>query len=140
MAKWSTMKETELAFLTGLFEGEGCASLCWVRPKGEKPYKQPRLDVAMTDIEPLQALQATFGGSITLRKRQQAHWKPIYRWGLQCLKAATVAMRLFPYMKSRRRKQALLDILSHYLSMPDDKFKGALKRSDTHWRNKACHE
>src|SRR3990167_5406713 len=52
----------EIAWAAGLFEGEGCISVH--RSKGRRP--QPKLNIAMTDLEPMERFAKALGvGNVT---------------------------------------------------------------------------
>jgi hypothetical protein len=96
------MNDTNIAWMAGLFEGEGCI------------YKDPRcnsyrVSLNLTDLDVLQKLQTVAGcGSITsIRSRKSSH-KPAWDWKIH--KRAEVIRLLsamLPYFGNRRAYKAL---------------------------------
>jgi hypothetical protein len=100
----------DAAYCAGLFEGEGSSSLRTHHYyNGEKRIRkmpQPRLQMGMTDLEPLERMQQMFGGSCSGPYNRKDGWKPQYYWsvtGLHRVQAACAAMWM--YLGPRRREQ-----------------------------------
>lgn len=89
------MKDTEIAWLAGLFEGEGCINF-----QGKNCV---RLDLGSTDEDVIRKLLETVGvGKVQLDKLKENR-KPFFRWILS-VKADVieVLMQIYPYMGERR--------------------------------------
>ena len=110
----------QLAYIAGLFDGEGCVSYV-KRPtkrmdRGGKVYQQwyIRAEVAMADEAAINWLHKTlgFGWSGPKRYNNKTNWKPQWRWCCgyrDCLKLANL---LLPYARVKRKK--LQQIIDHY--------------------------
>jgi len=106
----SPFKPEDIAYLAGLFEGEGTFFVdrfYWY--KGEKrPLKtlQPQLRIAMTDVEPLERLQSVFGGNLYGPYKYERNNKPFCIWEvLSPPKVKELIELLWPWLSPRRRKQ-----------------------------------
>ena len=104
---------TQLAYIAGLFDGEGCVS-CKKRDK--RWYI--RAEVAMTDKALIYWLHKSlgFGWSGPKRYNNKPRWKPQWRWSCgyrDCLKLAHL---LIPYSRVKRNK--LQKIINHYDKLP----------------------
>lgn len=86
----------EIAYLAGVFDGEGCASIAGRR--------QPRLSVEMSDLDVVERFQAAFGGAI-YGPRTRGTNKPIWQWYMTGGAAATaaVAKQLIGFVGERRK-------------------------------------
>lgn len=95
----------ELAWVAGLFEGEGCVSAI-VRTHGA-----PRLNtsVKMTDLDVLERAQRITGlGKVYGPYQRAPHHKPHWQWNVQNAQHAyALVIMLFPWLGSRRRRQVI---------------------------------
>jgi len=107
----SSYKPEDVAYLAGLYEGEGTFWLerfYWV--KGEKRVRQtpqPRLRIVMTDVEPLERIHLTFGGNLHGPYRNgKDEYKRVYIWSVQSqVKVKELKELMWPWLSPRRRKQ-----------------------------------
>jgi len=107
--------DARVLYLAGLFEGEGCASITTHRNTANKIGYQYciRLDIDMTDIEPIKALHNYFGGSFHIRKRHEyPQRRETYRWRVRGKNAAIVAQLLIPYILTPRKRGALQCVIN----------------------------
>ncbi len=97
--------EQEVAYLAGLFDGEGSVS---VNMYSQKPNYAGSLKVgiSMTTPEPLRLCQRIFGGKVRLEKYRN-HWKPCSRWRLHGDRAETFLRAVEPYLIVKKDKAAL---------------------------------
>jgi hypothetical protein len=88
--------EVEVAWFSGLFEGEGSFWFVNDRPKG--------LHITMTDEDVLLKVQAIFGGSINPDSRRDGkdHWKDAWKWYLGLKQSMILVPKMMPYLSSRR--------------------------------------
>src|SRR5262245_50731230 len=101
-------------YFAGLFEGEGNARIArndrtGKQRNGRKYFYRmaaPVVQLAMTDPEPVYALQATFGGSVCTT-RKTSKYKTIYHWAVNYRKALAVAVALLPHTISVRKRAQL---------------------------------
>lgn len=57
--------ETEIAYVAGLFDGEGCVSIYYTtEPRNGKSYHNMHVRIANTDLAVLEWVQERFGGKI----------------------------------------------------------------------------
>jgi hypothetical protein len=90
------MKDTEIAWLAGLIEGEGCFT-------GDAEH--PKIFVQMTDLDVIERLRVVTGvGFYSRCSTRAAHHKPSWKWAVQSRERARELMALlFPHMGVRRR-------------------------------------
>ena len=90
----------DVAYAAGLFEGEG--SVVIEKRRGGRTTPGLRLQIAMADLEPLQRIQATLGGTIT-GPAYRVGSKPMYRWRLSSILDVLRAIdALSPWLSPRR--------------------------------------
>ena len=83
--------EFDIAWVAGFLEGEGTFGYYTSTPRVTAPQVQK---------EPLEKLQALFGGSITLRNNQN-----IWAWNVYGKTARELMNTMYPHMSTRRREQ-----------------------------------
>lgn len=92
----------EMAWLAGIFEGEG--SIILENRSGPREYATPRLQVNMVDRDVIEHLQAIAGGRVNRQKAQTPDRQDQWRWTLQgFLPVSYVLDRIWPWLHSRRR-------------------------------------
>lgn len=105
--------EAKLAYLAGVFDGEGCVAA--YTSKASTGIYYPRLSVSMTDLVALKMFQEAFGGTIKTRdshaKRNPKH-KIQYEWIVRVQDAADAAKALAKYCKVKRTQLELLQTLT----------------------------
>jgi hypothetical protein len=115
------MKDTNLAYIAGLFDGEGCVSYKQYmrkRSHNKKAYPtwQIRLEMAMTDKSILIWVCEVLGvGTVTEKKYKTAYtvgWKKQWRWRCSHRDAYYVSCLLFPY--AHIKLAGIQKIISHY--------------------------
>lgn len=102
--------DARLMYLAGLWEGEGCASVC----KGKHPSSRigyghyASLTVRMTDPDPVKVIRDYFGGSIYISKQyEDTNTRATYAWAISGRDASDVAKQLIPYILIPRKRGAL---------------------------------
>jgi hypothetical protein len=85
-----------IAWAAGFLEGEGSFM---------QSRTTPYLECCQVQLEPLQRLQAMFGGTISFyeRKSNNPKWSDYHRWTLYGNKAAGVMMTLYTLMSPKRQ-------------------------------------
>ena len=100
------MSDTNIAYIAGLFDGEGCVSYKQYmrqRPHNKKPYPtwSIRMEIAMTDKSILKWVHEVLGVGTVNPKRYKTKytvgWKKQWRWRCQHREAYYVARLLWPY-------------------------------------------
>jgi|TARA_R100001163_G_scaffold3367_1_gene5004 hypothetical protein len=95
-------RETELAYLSGVFDGEGSMGM-W--SKGKDKGNNFRLQVEMADGDVLVRFLTYFlKGSITARHRDEKY-KIMYAWRVNGEEAKVVAREMLPHLSRRRQAQ-----------------------------------
>lgn len=90
------MTKTELAYLAGVFDGEGCVMLA---RDGNDTYCLS-VKISMCDKPILQKFRKAFGGSLLRLKRPASYskYKAIYMWQISTRKAEAALSQLQPYL------------------------------------------
>lgn len=92
------MDKYEVAWLAGLFDGEGCIS--WPR---RELLHSVRLDIPQTNLELLEKVQAVTGtGKITARKRAKAQHSQAWTWSCYGQNARSVLRQILPWLIVKR--------------------------------------
>ncbi len=95
------MKKTDLAYIAGLFDGEGCVSFSTskYKPRGTVSH-QILVTLGNTEEYPIQWLHLCYGGSIYVRKppKQFPRAKTLYVWRLLCQEACNFLKDIEPYL------------------------------------------
>ena len=115
------MTDTEIAYIAGLFDGEGCVSYKQYmrkRPHNSKAYPtwQIKLEIAMTEKSILVWLCEVLGvGTVTPKKYKTKYtlgWKKQWRWRCSHRDAFKVCCAMFPYAHIKLGK--IQKIIDHY--------------------------
>ena len=115
------MKDTNVAYIAGLFDGEGCVSYKQYmrkRSHNKKAYPtwQIRLEMAMTDKSILiWVCEVLKVGTVTEKKYKTGYtvgWKKQWRWRCSHRDAYYVSCLLFPY--AHIKLAGIQKIISHY--------------------------
>ena len=113
------MKISDIAYIAGLFDGEGCVSYKQYnrqRKHNKKPYPtwQIRVEIAMTDKAVIEWLHETLGFGWSAEKKY--HTKPKYkkqwRWCCGYRDALTFAKIIWPF--TQVKLHAIENIIDHY--------------------------
>ena len=111
----------DIAYIAGLFDGEGCVSYKQYmrkRPHNPKAYPtwQIKLEIAMTEKSILVWLCEVLGvGTVTPKKYKTKYtlgWKKQWRWRCSHRDAFMVCCALFPYAHVKLGK--IQKIIDHY--------------------------
>ena len=115
------MNGTDVAYIAGLFDGEGCVSYKQYmrkRPHNKKAYPtwQIRLEIAMTDKSILIWVNEMLGVGTVGEKRYKTKytkgWKKQWRWRCSHRDAFKVCCLLFPYAHVKLGE--IQKIIQHY--------------------------
>jgi len=115
------MNDTDIAYIAGLFDGEGCVSYkqYMQKRKGKKkayPFWQIRLEIAMTEKSILVWLCEVLGVGTVTEKRYKIKytlgWKKQWRWRCSHRDAFKVCCLIFPYAHIKLDK--IQKIIQHY--------------------------
>ena len=112
-------QEETIAYIAGLFDGEGCIS-CLQRPtkrpdRNGKIYNQwyIRAEIAMTDEATIKWIHQTLRMGWSGPKRYHTkNYKPQWRWSCGYQDCLKLAKMLLPY--ARVKKNKLQKVINHY--------------------------
>ena len=120
------MKKTDLAYIAGLIDGEGCIHATTVKYAGRASAIQVTITTTYKPV--LEFVQSIFGGKIyNNQTRDKPFWKPIYRWTIYGEKAIPVLQSVKPFLIIKRgQAEIALRILAsrrfHSRYTPMEKF------------------
>ena len=103
MPSWT---DTELAYLAGIIDGEGCFSISTVRK-----HHGARLDVVNTNARLIDWLHQRFDGTVIFRDHPGDHvwkWKPSFTWTLCGRNMMDVLTAIAPFMIIKDAQARLL--------------------------------
>jgi hypothetical protein len=104
------MKDRNWSYLAGLFDGEGCISICERKDaKGDNAFIFC-IQITNTNTDLMKWLVSHFGGVYYSQdgKSRKANWKPSYRWRVKGRKnEEEFLLGVLPYLVVKR-EQALL--------------------------------
>lgn len=101
------MEKLDLAYVAGLFDGDGCVYIHKLPPNGKRGTLNPeyRLAVAIANVYPpiLQDLKDMFGGSIKNHShpKKSSHTQA-YQWGTYTRSAHSFLSLIFPYLRIKK--------------------------------------
>tara|TARA_Y100000004_G_C8606917_1_gene283014 strand:- start:32 stop:463 length:432 start_codon:yes stop_codon:yes gene_type:complete len=117
--------QTEIAYLAGLFDGEGCIQIKkqWeAKKRAGKPrrYKVWRIsmEISMTDKDIIEWVHKTVGvGTVLINVKNKSpsskpHWKTQWRWRCSHRQAYKVCKMIWPY--SQVKLELVEKIIDHY--------------------------
>ena len=114
------MEISDIAYIAGLFDGEGCVTCKQKKTKrndrGGKVYNQwyIRCEISMTDKAVIEWLQETlgFGWSAEKKYNNKPKYKKQWRWCCGYRDALTFAKLVWPYTQVKLHK--IEQIIDHY--------------------------
>ena len=111
----------EIAYIAGLFDGEGCVT-CKLKPtkrkdRGDKVYNQwyIRCEICMTEKDVIEWVHETLGFGWSREKKyskRPKHYKRQWRWSCGYRDALTFAKLMWPHSQVKLHK--LEQIIDHY--------------------------
>ena len=107
----------KLAYLAGLFDGEGCVTYkkYWDVKRKDRPKKyycwRIQMEIVMTDKPTIQWCADTFGGKVYDKPRKEH--KMQYRWRRGFKEALFIAKLITPFCITKQ--ETLLNIVNHYV-------------------------
>lgn len=101
------MKKTDLAYIAGLFDGEGCIGIYLNQSKrtvGGRKLSHYRLAcvVALTDEFLIHLLQMHFGGEFYTCKKRKDTYRIAYRWSVYSKRALAFLEAVLPYLRIKK--------------------------------------
>ena len=99
-------KQTDLAYLAGLVDGEGCIRVKKCKPQksngAKNPCYQAMIQVRMVDEQALEFLATVLGGWYYKEKPHSCEGKPLYCFQASCRAAEHILNQLLPYLRVKR--------------------------------------
>jgi hypothetical protein len=111
------MKQEDVIYLAGLFDGEGCVTYkkYWDRKRKDRPRKylcwRIAIEIVMTDKPTIQWCADHFGGKVYDKPRREH--KMQYRWRRGFKEALFIAKLITPFCITKQ--EPLLNIVNHYV-------------------------
>ena len=97
--------ESELAYLAGILDGEGCFTLA----KGPNGHTfNSRVLVGNTDARLIHWLHDRFGGGVSVRPRLNQRQKPCWMWTLSSAEIVPFINAVAPFLRLKREQALLL--------------------------------
>lgn len=121
-------KETRIAYIAGIIDGEGCIAITRRKLKRVKTnnwYYQPQVIVGNTNRKLVYFCVDCYGGWIATFKRHNPNWSTIYHWKITGDEMKCLLSDIIPYLIVKR-KQAKLVLL-----FPKYQRNGRKERTDT---------
>lgn len=111
------MRKTEVAYLAGVFDGEGCVLISKRKARFDKKEVNDvytlQVAVGMSDLVVIHLFAKRFGGAINTRKDiRKGSYKVVYTWHLASRKAFDFVKTILPF--SRGKKSQLKLALKFY--------------------------
>jgi len=102
------MKRTDLAYVAGIVDGEGCIDITHrTRPGHNFPDFVLRVNVVSTDLWLCQMLKMGFGGRVGIKSEGTAHRMPCWYWVVERKHAADFLKLIIPYMHLKKPQAEL---------------------------------
>lgn len=104
----NVMKKIDLAYIAGLFDGEGCISISKKREAGVSHSRVYHLRVMVKMANPYlpHLLQFSFGGSC-LKAKPRPRRRESWDWSLSAQQASAFLQIILPYLKLKRDEAEL---------------------------------
>ncbi len=96
---------TELAYLAGFFDGEGCISIACSKSQNGHRHELV-IHIVSTDWSACEAFRKALGGAIYETKPRAAKRRTQWRWCLQGSSVPDALQRLYPFLRLERKRQA----------------------------------
>jgi len=108
------MKDTDIAWIAGILEGEACFDWNNFYTRG---MKYPRIRIQMTDEDVIQKLSNLLGGNVYKDVPKNEKHSPAYRlaWYSRDI-VEFITRNIYPYMSKRRKA-----VLDKYIEIFDKK-------------------
>lgn len=91
------LSEKQLAYVAGLFDGEGSVGIYEFKKKAQNSNWQFKVEIANTDWRIMQWLETTIGGKVGKKSSGKSHWRQGYCWRIQGKNAEIFCRLIRPY-------------------------------------------
>jgi len=98
------LQERDLAYIAGIFDGEGC--VCILK-ENQRKYTLFRIEASIqnTDLALVEYLKTCFGGYVGFRKLSSG--KMFAKWCLSCKSAVEFLEKIKPFLRIKKRQAEL---------------------------------
>lgn len=111
--------ETDLAYVAGLFNGEGNINMAKARAKSGATRYTLHIRITNSDLPLIEDVHSLLGGVISRRSRTSLTRRPLYDVIWCSTSAQEILKLLLPYLKSIKRREAVIAI--GFQDLVDDK-------------------
>ncbi len=103
------MEAEELAYMAGLFDGEGCIHIARIHTKKRNLTYQLVCKVSMDNLPILEMFERCFGGSIYCDKKSELHNKYglLHSWTIWGNNSISFLKQLMPYLRIKKAQTNL---------------------------------
>lgn len=102
------MKKTDIAYMAGIVDGEGCIG---IHKSGKKPNGNPnyflRVTIGICNEYIPNLFRFNFGGRLDFYPSKHMNWSPQWRWTVSHEQAANCLRILLPYLRLKRQEAEL---------------------------------
>lgn len=97
------MKKTEIAYLAGFFDGEGCVAIGKQKKSDDRnPTYALRVSISSSNVWIVHKIQFAFGGSIYVKLRTKGHNLDCWQWCVSGPKAMEFLKFILPYLHLKK--------------------------------------
>ena len=101
------MKKTDLAYMAGIFDGEGSICLRRVARKGMHQCYLLEVSVGNTNEWIIQQFKFAFGGFAGVNRHGTKNHQVYWQWSLAAIKAGDFLKIIYPYLKIKKPQAEL---------------------------------
>jgi hypothetical protein len=91
------LQEKQIAYLAGLFDGEGSVGIYEFKKQNKFSNWQFKVEIANTDWRVMKWLENTVGGKVHKKSEGKANWRQGYCWHIQGENAEVFCKLVKPY-------------------------------------------
>src|SRR3990167_8928955 len=132
----------DLAYIAGLYDGEGCITLVKQiekRRSKEYIYYNPKASIGMTNRKAIDFVAERFKGNIWFIKKNGV-WKPLYHFDISNCKRVFVFLKeIYPYLQVKKEQaRIVLEFIASRENLPNNVRWGESSYTTEH--HKLCEE
>ena len=105
------MKDIDLSYYAGLFDGEGCISINHHKPQRGRRTEQHtlRCHVAMNNQDLIYSLKEHFKGNVKFseKSKKNPHWHDIWTWTVESNQALAFLQTIYPFLRLKQPEAIL---------------------------------
>lgn len=129
------LSQYDLAYIAGLFDGEGCVNIYKIDTKHTKitgRRKNPRWELSTTiyncDYKIIKWLYDNYGGYLQHRGRKNPKWKKSYAWKMSSNQAISFLKGIKKYLRIKEKQTELAIKFQQYRIRKKNKFATLTKK------------